>query len=198
MKLIVGLGNPGRDYQGTRHNAGFMVVERIAQRHGLTAAKGRFHASVLETDFDAEKTLLMQPTTYMNRSGQAVGEAARYHKLEPDRILVIVDDTALPLGAIRIRPKGGPGSHNGLADVERALGTDAYPRLRFGVGTPEINGRPVAQRDYVLGRFSEDQRHAIGPAIDRAADAAETWAAHGIDAAMNRFNAQPAADTDDP
>jgi PTH1 family peptidyl-tRNA hydrolase len=197
MKLIVGLGNPGRDYAGTRHNAGFMVVERIAERHGLAGAKGRFHASVIETTFGGEKTLLMEPTTYMNRSGQAVGEAARYHKLEPEQIMVVVDDTALPLGAIRIRPKGGAGSHNGLADIQRALGSDAYPRLRLGVGAPEINGQPVAQRDYVLGRFTEEQRQTLIPALDRAAEAAETWAAQGIDAAMNRYNAQPSAEADD-
>lgn len=191
MKLIVGLGNPGREYAGTRHNAGFMVVERIAERHGFAGAKGRFHASVLEGMIGGEKVMLMEPTTYMNRSGQAVGEAARFFKLDPASIMVAVDDTALPIGAIRIRPKGGPGSHNGLSDIERVLSSDAYPRLRLGIGSPQIEGQPIAQRDYVLGRFTEEQMAEMKPAVDRAAEAAETWATEGIDAAMNRYNVQP-------
>lgn len=188
MKLIVGLGNPGREYAGTRHNVGFMVVERIADRRAIAGAKGRFHASVLEGAIDGRKVMLMEPTTYMNRSGRAVGEAARFYKLDPADVMVVVDDTALPLGAIRIRPKGGPGAHNGLADIERALASDQYPRLRLGIGEPRVNDRPIAQRDYVLGRFTDEQLAEITPAVDRAAQAAECWAARGIDAAMNQFN----------
>lgn len=188
MKLIVGLGNPGREYEQTRHNAGFFVLERLARRHSLTGAKGRFHASVLEAAFGSEKVLLMQPTTYMNRSGTAVGEAARFYKLDPQQVLVVVDETALPVGTIRLRPGGGDGGHNGLADIHHALGTDAYPRLRIGIGEPVVNDHRIAKRDYVLGRFTEEQLVDLEPVLDRAADAAETWAAEGIDTAMNRFN----------
>lgn len=188
MKLIVGLGNPGRKYQNTRHNAGFMAIDRLAQSHGLSGAKSKFHAGVLETRFGGHKALLMQPMTYMNKSGLAVGEAARFHKLDPGDILILVDDVALPVGTIRLRPKGGTGGHNGLADIGRALGTDNFPRLRIGIDPPMIEGQRIPQVDYVLGPFTETQRPALEPALTDAADAAELWAREGIDAAMNRYN----------
>jgi PTH1 family peptidyl-tRNA hydrolase len=188
MKLIVGLGNPGRDYQNTRHNAGFMAVDRLARRHNLTGARSKFHAGVLEGHLAGEKVMLMQPLTYMNRSGLAVGEAARFHKIEPTDVLILVDDIALSIGTIRIRPKGGAGGHNGLSDIQRALGTDAYPRLRIGIDPPMIDGHRISQHDYVLGTFTEQQQAELEPALTLAAEATETWIAEGIDAAMNRFN----------
>src|ERR1041385_4126537 len=147
MKLIVGLGNPGPEYANTRHNAGFMALDRLARKHGLWGAKTRFHAGVIEGSIAGQKVMLMQPMTYMNRSGLAVGEAARFHRLEPADVMVVVDDFALPLGSIRLRPSGSHGGHNGLADVQRALGTDGYPRLRIGVGAPEGDGPPVPQTE---------------------------------------------------
>ncbi|MEX0886127.1 MAG: aminoacyl-tRNA hydrolase [Phycisphaeraceae bacterium] len=185
MKLVVGLGNPGVEYAGTRHNVGFMVVELLAQRHGLVGpAKGKFHAAVLEGQVASERCLLMQPVTYMNRSGLAVGEAVRFYKLEPADVLVIVDDVALPCGRIRLRAGGSAGGHNGLADVARVLATDEYPRLRVGIDPP---GR-APQRDYVLGKFSREQMELMTGAIERAADAAEMWMREGIEKAMTAFN----------
>lgn len=198
MKLIVGLGNPGAEYERTRHNAGFQAVDRLIERHAPGAvARSRFHALAYDVTIRRgaaeERALLLKPTTYMNRSGLAVAEAARFYKLPPSEdVLVIVDDVALPVGAIRMRAKGGAGGHNGLADIQQKLGDDAYARLRIGVGGP---GR-VPQRDYVLGRFAPDQWEAVLPALDRAADAAEVWATEGPVAAMNAYNApdEPRAD----
>jgi peptidyl-tRNA hydrolase, PTH1 family len=187
VKLLVGLGNPGPRYERTRHNAGYLVVDRLASRHapGQTP-KGRFQSAVVEARIGGTPCLLMKPGTFMNRSGQAVGEAVRFHKADPAAdLLVIVDDVALPCGSIRVRPGGGAGGHNGLSDIQRALGTDAYARLRIGIdAAPPF----MDQADYVLGRFSEDQWAAVEPSLERAADAAEAFVAEGVDAAMNRFN----------
>lgn len=188
MKLIVGLGNPGGEYADTRHNAGFMAIERLAERHGLSGSKTRFHARVIEAAVRGNKVMLMQPMTYMNRSGLAVGEAARFFQLAAQDVIVLSDDFALPLGAVRLRASGGSGGHNGLADVQRALGTDTYPRLRIGVGSPQVNDRPIGHVDHVLGRFTDDQLHTLQPALQTAADAVETWLTDGLDAAMNRYN----------
>jgi len=187
MKLIVGLGNPGRDYVRTRHNAGFMAVDRLAQRHaGGAVARSQFHAMTIDSAIPgAGKCLLIKPMTYMNRSGLTVGEAVRFYKLSPvEDVLIIVDDTALPLGAMRLRASGGGGGHNGLGDIQRALGTDEYARLRIGVGEPEY----AAQKDHVLGRFTDEELETIEPALDRVCDAAERWADEGITKAMNEFN----------
>ncbi len=185
MKLIVGLGNPGAEYAKTRHNVGFMAVERLARRHGLSGARTRFRAGVLEGRVADDKCLLMQPITYMNRSGLAVGEAVRFYKLDPCDVLIIVDDVALPCGRVRLRAAGSAGGHNGLADIQRALGTSDYPRLRIGIDPP---GR-VPQVDYVLGKFTADQWALVDPAIDRACDAAEAWVRDGIEKAMSVYNA---------
>jgi PTH1 family peptidyl-tRNA hydrolase len=187
MKLIVGLGNPGSEYENTRHNAGFMVLDELARRHAAGAvARGRFHAATLECMVGHEKVLLVKPTTFMNRSGLSVGEALRFYKLEPaDDLLVVVDDVNLPLGGIRLRPKGGDGGHNGLADVARAVGGDGYARLRLGVDSKPEGGSQVG---YVLGRFTQEQSEALAPALKRAADAVECWVSSGITEAMNRFN----------
>ncbi len=189
MKLIVGLGNPGREYEKTRHNAGFLVIDRLALRHasGGSPARARFNAAVLEAPVAGQPCLLLKPTTYMNRSGQSVGEAVRFYKLDlAQDVLVIVDDLYLPAGTIRLRPGGGDAGHNGLADIERALGTQDYPRLRVG-----IDPKPsfMDQADYVLGRFTDEQWGAVAPAIDKAADAVELFVSKGLDAAMNKFNA---------
>lgn len=197
MKLIVGLGNPGRDYARTRHNAGFMAVDRLAQRHaGGARARGQFHAMTIDAAIGgAGKCLLMKPTTYMNRSGLTVGEAVRFYKCSPvEDVLILVDDTALPLGAMRLRASGGAGGHNGLADIERALGTNEYARLRIGVGEPEF----AAQKDHVLGRFTEEELSTIEPALDRVCDAAECWAREGITRAMNTFNVRASTGWDKP
>lgn len=188
MKLIVGLGNPGSEYAATRHNAGFLAVDALARRHVApgTTPRSKFHAGLLDAAIAGEKCFLMQPTTYMNRSGMAVAEAMRFYQLDPaEDLLVLVDDVALPCGHIRLRPQGSAGGHNGLADIEQKLGTDGYARCRLGIDQPPLR---VAQHDYVLGRFSPEQKPLIEAAVDRACDAVECWVAHGITRAMNEFN----------
>ncbi len=197
MKLIVGLGNPGRDYVHTRHNAGWMALDRLCARHAPGApVRARFHADTVEAALPGGNAMLSKPTTYMNRSGVSVAEAVRFYKLDPGcDLLVITDDVALRVGVIRLRPGGGAGGHNGLRDIESRLGTADYPRLRIGVGAPHPG---EDQASYVLGRFREDERDAVERAIDRAADAAEVFCREGLDAAMNRFNEKNAAPPPSP
>lgn len=186
MKLIVGLGNPGAEYVGTRHNVGFEALDRLARRHSPGAiARSRFAGAMIEADIDEQRALLLKPLSYMNRSGQSVAEAVRFYKIDPSLdLLVLVDDVALECGTIRLRAEGSAGGHNGLADVEMKLGTSAYARMRIGIDAPG----QVAQKEYVLGRFRPDQRERIEPALDAAAEAAACWAVFGINDAMNRFN----------
>lgn len=188
MKLIVGLGNPGAQYRATRHNAGFMVLDLLAERNLLGEPKAKFHAAAIEGIIRDHRVMLMQPQTFMNRSGLAVGEAARFFRLKLSDVLVVVDDIALPTGSIRLRPGGGAGGHNGLADITRALGSDQYPRLRVGVDAPMVAGRRVNQSDYVLSPFTDEQKPALDQSLRDAAEAVECWVAHGLDAAMTRYN----------
>lgn len=187
MKLVVGLGNPGRQYERTRHNAGWMVLDRLAQRHAAAErVKSRFHADTLEARLGGERCVLIKPVTWMNRSGQSVAEAVRFYKAEPlGDLLVVTDDLALPVGAIRVRARGGSGGHNGLSDIARVLGGEEWARLRVGIGAKPAF---MDQADWVLSRFAEQERAPLEAAIERAADAAELWAAEGAEAAMNRFN----------
>ena len=195
MKIVVGLGNPGIEYDRTRHNVGFEAIDRLARRTvdpSASTARARFGGACLEATVGSERVLLLKPLTFMNRSGQSVGEAVRFHKLDASRdLLVLVDDLALPCGAIRLRPDGSPGGHNGLADIERALGSDRYPRLRIGIDAP---GR-VPQKDYVLGKFRPDQQPALESGLEDAVKATLCWIESGLETAMNRFNrsAPPAA-----
>lgn len=199
MKLVVGLGNPGREFVGTRHNIGFEVIDRLANRLGLTFAAGEFDR-VAKSKFDgvamdgtlptaaggSEKVLLLKPLTYMNLSGRSVQAAMAFYQLTPQEILVVLDDLALPCGKVRLRANGSSGGHNGLKDIERALGSNEYPRLRLGIDAPPPR---VPGRDYVLGKFSEVQISEIEPAIIRATSATLAWVESGIQSAMNRFNA---------
>jgi len=199
MRLIVGLGNPGREYVGTRHNIGWEILDALAVRFGWTAKPADFNRDA-RTQFDGltmsgsvslpasggtEKVLLLKPTTYMNLSGRSVQPAMAFYQLTPADVMVIVDELALPCGKIRIRKGGSSGGHNGLKDVERVLGTSEYPRLRIGIDPPP--GR-VPGKDYVLGKFTEEQRQKIDPAIERATSALVTWIDKGINTAMNQFN----------
>jgi len=190
MRLIVGLGNPGGQYARHRHNIGFMAVERIAEDHGFGPWRSKFQAQVAEGRLAGDKALLIKPQTFMNLSGQSVGEAMRFYKLSPEEdLLVLVDDVALPCGQIRLRGGGGAGGHNGLSDIQQKLGTDAYPRLRIGIDRPG----PIPQRDYVLGKFRPDQRELVESACDEAAEAAACWVTEGLSTAMNRFNRKQTA-----
>jgi PTH1 family peptidyl-tRNA hydrolase len=193
MKIVVGLGNPGREYVGTRHNVGWEVLDRLARRLGWTRrddefdrlARSKFDGLAMDGPAGQERLLLLKPTTFMNLSGRAVQAAVSFFQLTSKDCLVVLDDVALPTGRLRLRGSGSSGGHNGLKDVERALGTDAYPRLRIGVDAPPPR---VPQRDYVLGKFTDAQRQTLDPAVERACDAVLTWADKGLDAAMNKYN----------
>ncbi len=186
MKLIVGLGNPGVEYDETRHNVGFLVLDSLARRLGSgEIARARFHGLAIETNHRDEKLLLIKPTTYMNRSGQCIAEAVQFYKLDPATdLLVIVDDVALPCGSIRLRADGSAGGHNGLEDIVQKLGTESWARLRIGVDAPGA----IPQKNYVLGHFRPDQKPLVDAALNEAADAAVCWLNHGIVETMNRFN----------
>jgi PTH1 family peptidyl-tRNA hydrolase len=191
MKLIVGLGNPGSEYERTRHNAGFMALDRASARLANGApVRSKWNSTIVEADVKGEKTLFMKPLTFMNRSGTPVAEALNFYKMNPAAdLLVLVDDYALPMGTIRLREGGGDGGHNGLTDVERALGTQTYPRLRIGIDRPPVTYSDPA--DWVLGRFDDAQLASLRPTLDRTADAVECFISRGLSAAMNRFNASP-------
>ena len=183
MKLIVGLGNPGPKYAGTRHNFGFDVVDVLAIRWDISMGTEKFHGW-LGTGTIAEKPVaLFKPTTYMNRSGQAVQAAGRFYKLEFPDLLVISDDLALPTGRLRMRANGSAGGHNGLQDIVDRVGGDAWSRLRLGIGAAV--GDPA---NFVLARFCENERTLVQNVRERAADAVECWVVEGVDVAMTRFN----------
>lgn len=198
MKLIVGLGNPGSEYASTRHNAGFMALDRVAERAapgGLPRSK--FNSLLLEGQLAGDRVLLLKPLTYMNRSGAAVAETLNFYKLSPkDDLLVLVDEYQLPLGSLRIRPGGSPGGHNGLTDIERALGTQEYPRLRIGIDPPPPGYDDPAA--WVLGRFTTEQQQTLRPALNRIVDAVELFVQKGVSAAMNKFNTRENSSTPAP
>ena len=188
--VIVGLGNPGAQYAATRHNVGFWVAEAAAERAGfapeMEAAASIVGEGVLEEDGREPLPLAVAlPQTFMNRSGAAVALLLERYALTPDRLLVVYDDLALPVGQIRLRRKGGAGGHNGVSSVIEALGSTEFPRLRLGVGDSFAPGRQV---DHVLSPFAEDERETIDDAVERAAEAALVVARDGLTAAMNRFN----------
>ncbi len=185
MKLVVGLGNPGRKYQGTRHNVGFETVAELARRHGVGAVRSQFDAEVIEADLAGERALLVQPQTYMNRSGTSVVRARDFYKLEGDKLLVVGDDFNLPLARLRVRAKGTAGGQKGLEDIIRCLGTNEIARLRIGIGPVPGRWDPA---DFVLGRFPAEEQKEIDVAIMQAADAVVHWAREGVASCMNRYN----------
>ena len=184
MKVIVGLGNPGPKYAGTRHNIGFEVVDYLAAAPGCTPFREKFEAFVAELKEGGESVLLVKPLTFMNLSGRSVRAVLDFYKLPLGELLVICDDFNLPLGKLRIRAKGSHGGQNGLRNIQDQLGTDGYTRLRIGVGQPG----PGDAVDHVLSKFKPGERKAVEDAIALAAQAALTWIRQGTEAAMNRFN----------
>jgi PTH1 family peptidyl-tRNA hydrolase len=188
MKLIVGLGNPGDEYRDTRHNVGFMVADTIAKRHAL----GWRHRDqvLLAKNFGADAFLVAKPLTYMNRSGDAVGELMRYFGVGPEDLLVVVDEAALPFGRLRARARGSAGGHNGLKSIIERLETSEFARLRLGVGRGDPR-RDLA--DYVLTRFEPGERAELEAFIARAADAAEMFTVEGIEKVMNQYNPETTA-----
>ena len=185
MRLIVGLGNPGAEYRDTRHNVGFRVVEEVARRAGVRLRGGECNSLVAAAAGDL---LLALPQTFMNRSGYAVRCLVERHELVPPSVLVVLDEVALPLGRLRLRPSGSPGGHRGLESILESLQSDAVPRLRLGVWEEEdaVTGEGLA--DYVLAPFSPAARERVEEMIARGADACECWLAEGVDRAMARFN----------
>ena len=184
--LLVFLGNPGPRYDCTRHNAGFMAGDALAAKLGVRIDRVRFHALTAAAEIEGEKVLLMKPQTFMNLSGDAVGEAARFYKIPPEHVLVVSDEVSLPLGKLRIRQKGSAGGHNGLKSVIAALGSDAFPRVRIGVGAPPHPDYDMA--DWVLSVFRNQDLLDMRDAADRAAEAVVTYVSIGPERAMNRFN----------
>ncbi|GIW43424.1 MAG: peptidyl-tRNA hydrolase [Candidatus Binatia bacterium] len=182
--LALGLGNPGEEYEGTRHNIGFEVIDLLAERYGVKLTQ-RLPSLVYGRALVAgTETILGKPRTFMNLSGAAAREAARQWRLSPQQFIVILDDVALPLGRIRVRKRGSDGGHKGLRSVIEALGSQEIPRVRVGIGQPRGDGMV----DYVLGRFSRSEWPLVAEAIERAADAVETIIRDGVEVAMNRFN----------
>ena len=184
--LVVGLGNPGPKYDWTRHNMGFLVIDELAEREKIPVQKLKFKALTNTAVIGDQSVLLMKPTTYMNLSGGAGGEAARFYKIPPERILVISDDVALPQGKLRIRRSGSAGGHNGLKDIIAHLGGDGFPRIKVGVGGKPHPDSDMA--DWVLGKFTGQDKKVMEEAIKRAADAVETLLKSGVDQAMARYN----------
>ena len=184
--LVVFLGNPGLKYEGTRHNAGFMTADALSKKKNIAINKARFQALTAQADLGGARVLLMKPQTYMNLSGEAVGQAARFYKIPPEHILVLSDDITLPIGALRIRTKGSSGGHNGLKNIIEVLGTDAFPRIRIGVGSPPHPDYDTI--DWVLSVFRDQDAEDMAEAASRAADAAECYIAEGPEKAMNRYS----------
>lgn len=185
MKLIVGLGNPGRKYQGTRHNVGYSVLAELAHDAATGRPQSKFQGEMVQAAFGGEKALLLSPVTYMNNSGACVQAARDFYRLPDEDLLVICDDLNLPLAKLRFRAKGSSGGQKGLADIIRRLGTDEFARLRIGIGTPP-DGWDAS--DYVLGKFTRREKPEIEVAVREAADAVAVWAREGVEHCMNQYN----------
>ncbi|CFX10162.1 Peptidyl-tRNA hydrolase [Syntrophomonas zehnderi OL-4] len=184
MKIIVGLGNPGKEYKDTRHNVGFMVMEELASRYRVEKQESRFDAIIGHIRMGGEKVLLVKPLTYMNLSGKSVQPLMHWYKLDLNDLMVVYDDMDLPMGTLRIRKQGGNGGHKGMASISDRLGSQDFARSRIGIGRPN-SGEAV---NWVLGRFTEDEREQIRMVVKNAADALEKWVQVGIDEAMNAYN----------
>ncbi|MGL5978550.1 MAG: aminoacyl-tRNA hydrolase [Erysipelotrichaceae bacterium] len=184
MKLIVGLGNPGKEYERTRHNAGFMVLDALAGAWNLNISTKKFKGLLAETNIKGQKVILLKPQTYMNLSGESVRAVADFYNLEEEDILIIYDDLDLPVGKLRLREKGSAGGQNGVKSIIAHLGTQTFPRIRVGIGKdPRI---PTV--DYVLGKFREDEKADFKTACEEACKAAEAWVSQDFSVVMNNFN----------
>jgi PTH1 family peptidyl-tRNA hydrolase len=191
--LIVGLGNPGRDYARTRHNAGFLLLDTLAEAWRVEwAARRKFNARVARADRGDRRIFLCEPETYMNASGEAVSALMKFYKVSPPHLLVAVDDADLPLGTLRLRPDGSSGGHHGLESVERHLGTRAYARLRIGIGRRAADQREIT--DWVLAAFRKEEAPVLEKVLQTGCEQIECWLSAGVREAMNRFNGAVAID----
>lgn len=184
--LVVGLGNPGAKYENTRHNMGFLAADLLAEQENFKFNKLRFRAWTATAELGGEKVLVMKPQTYMNLSGESVGEAARFYKVPPEHVLVISDDIALPAGKLRIRAGGSAGGHNGLKNIIQHLGSDRFPRIKVGVGSPQQAGCEVV--DWVIGKPMGEDQKVLEQALEKAAKAVSAVIAQGPEKAMSKFN----------
>ena len=185
--IIAGLGNPGAQYARTRHNIGFMAVEKLAEDwRARWATKSKFAVRLARVDQDERRILLSEPQTYMNASGEGIGALASFYRVEMQNLLVVLDDADLPFGAIRLRPEGSSGGHHGLESIQQHLGTTQFARLRLGIGRNDPASREIT--DYVLSQFRKDESELLGKVLTRACQQIECWLAEGILSAMNRFN----------
>ena len=183
--LLIGLGNPGREYANTRHNFGFMAIDRLAVRLNARGMKVQSKAIVMDSKYEDHKLILAKPQTYMNLSGQSVQGLAHFYKIPNENLMILSDDLDLPFGTIRIRASGGPGGQRGLSSILEKLGTKDIPRMRLGIGRPPGRMDPA---DYVLQNFSRDDLKSLSELLDRAADAALEFVTNGLTASMNKFN----------
>ncbi len=184
--LLVCLGNPGREYEGTRHNIGFLTADELERREGVKINKLRYRALTGEVRAGGQRVLVLKPQTYMNLSGESVKLAGGFYKIPPDHVLVVSDDVALPLGKLRIRAGGSAGGHNGLKNIIAHLGTDQFPRIRVGVGAPEHPDHEMI--DWVIGKFSPAEKKVVDEAVARALDAVLCVIERGVNEAQNRYN----------
>ena len=184
--LVVCLGNPGLRYEGTRHNAGFLTADALAKKLNLSINRARFRALTGKAEIGGESVLVMKPQTYMNLSGEAAAAAAKFYKIPPERVIVVSDETALPIGKLRVRSKGSAGGHNGLKSVIACLGSDQFPRIRLGVGAPPHEDYDMA--DWVLSAFKNQDAEDIAAAAERAAEAVVCYITEGPERTMNKFN----------
>lgn len=183
MYLVVGLGNPGREYENTRHNVGFEVIDYMSQKYNFEVSKIKFKGLLGEYNLDGEKVLFLKPSTFMNLSGESLREAASFYKIPPENIIVVYDDIAIDVGRIRIRPSGSDGGHNGMKSIIYQLASDKFPRVRIGVGSPRGN-----LANYVLGRFSGEERGLIEETLKAASEAVVEIIKNGVQSSMNKYN----------
>jgi PTH1 family peptidyl-tRNA hydrolase len=183
--LIVGLGNPGLEYATDRHNVGFQVVDALARDHSLPFSRQKAKARVAEGTIHGRRVILVKPQTFMNLSGKPVNRLSQLFKVPPEQLLVVYDDLDLPLGRLRLRPEGGSGGHKGMRSIADDLGTQAFPRLRIGIGRPPGRMDPA---DYVLQPFAKDEQDIVDDVVEEAVAAIECWLTEGVVAAMDRFN----------
>lgn len=185
MYLIVGLGNPGKEYENTRHNMGFKVLNKLSEKYNIPITKSKFNGKYGTGTIENEKVILLEPQTYINLSGESIKPMLDFYKVAPSNLLVIYDDIDVEPGKIKIRMKGGPGSHNGMKSVVNEVGTEEFPRVRVGIGQPIIK---LAMIDYVIGYVPEEELKILNDGIEKAEEAIEEILKHGIDYAMNKFN----------
>lgn len=185
-RIIVGLGNPGRQYANTRHNAGWLVLDELMKRASAPSPRNRLQAEISEVRYKGVRLVIAKPQTYMNESGKSVSQLLKWYKVDPTDMIVVVDDLDIPFGRLRLRPGGSPGGHNGLKSINRDIGTTEYPRLRVGIGRPNHPGGQAIS--HVLGSFSADEQRDANTVFGAAADAIDMWLDEGILATMNAIN----------